>query len=172
MPRTGNPRGFPWSDGERATPAQKEQSMNRVASRFATTFNTPSPLLRRALLIDATLTAIAGIALVLAAGPLGAFVELPAAVLRIAGVIFIPFAALAGWLGTRPRVRRTLVFVVIVLNALWAVDSVLFLLAGWVETTPRGEWFVIGHAVMIGVIAEMEFLGLRRSTLVESYARH
>jgi hypothetical protein len=151
--------------------AVKEQSMNSVAPRLVTTFNTPSPLLRRALLTDATLTAIAGIALVLAAGPLGTFLELPAAVLRIAGVIFIPFAAFAGWLGTRSRVRRSLVFVVIALNALWAVDSVLLLLSGWVETTPLGEWFVGGNALIIAVLAEVEFLGLRRSTLVESYAR-
>jgi hypothetical protein len=150
--------------------AVKEQSMNSVAPRFVTSFNTPSPLLRRALLTDATLTAIAGIALVLAAGPLGTFLELPAAVLRIAGVIFIPFAAFAGWLGTRSRVRRTLVFVVIALNALWAVESVLLLLSGWVETTLLGECFVGGQALIVAVLAEVEFLGLRRSTLVESYA--
>jgi hypothetical protein len=152
--------------------AVKEQSMNSVAPRFVTSFNTPSPLLRRALLADAALCAVAGIALVLAAGPLGTFLELPAAVLRIAGVIFIPFAAFAGWLGTRSRVRRTLVFVLIALNALWAVDSVLLLLSGWVETTPLGECFVVGQALLTAVVAEVEFLGLRRSTLVESYARH
>jgi hypothetical protein len=146
--------------------------MNSVASRLATSFNTPSTLLRRALLADATLSAITGIALVLAAGPLGALLELPAVGLRAAGVIFIPFAVLAGWLGTRERVRRTLVFVVIVLNALWALDSLLLLLMGWVDTTRLGEYFVIGQAVIVGVLAEMEFLGLRRSTLVESYARH
>jgi len=146
--------------------------MNSVASRLATSFNTPSTLLRRALLADATLSAITGIALVLATGPLGALLELPAVGLRAAGVIFIPFAVLAGWLGTRERVRRTLVFVVIVLNALWALDSLLLLLMGWVDTTRLGEYFVIGQAVIVGVLAEMEFLGLRRSTLVESYARH
>ena len=47
--------------------AVKEQSMNSVAPRFVTSFNTPSPLLRRALLADAALCAVAGIALVLAA---------------------------------------------------------------------------------------------------------
>jgi hypothetical protein len=59
-----------------------------------------------------------------------------------------------------------------VLNALWAVDSVLMLITRWVETTPLGDLFVIGHAIIIAAIAEMEFIGLRRSTLVESYARH
>lgn len=146
--------------------------MNSVADRLVTSFNIPSPLLRRALLTDAALAVIAGIALVVAAGSLGAFLELPAAALRIAGVIFIPFGAFAGWLGSRARVRRTLVFAVIVLNILWAVDSVLLVLSGRVVTTLLGECFVVGHAMIIAVVAEMEFVGLRRSTLVESYVRH
>jgi len=129
--------------------AVKEQSMNSVPSRLATSFNTPSPLLRRALLSNA-LTAVVGIALVLAAGPLGAFLDLPAVALRIAGAIFIPFGTFAGWLGTRTRVHRTLVFVVIVLNALWAMDSVLLLLLGWVQTTMLGECFVIGRPCLPG----------------------
>ena len=146
--------------------------MNNTATRLVTSFNTPSALLRRALLADATLTSVAGIFLVLAARPLGVFLSLPATMLQIAGLIFIPFGAFEGWLGTRPRVHRSLVFVVIVLNALWAVDSVLLLVTRWVETTSLGELFVIGHAVIIAAIAEVEFIGLRRSTLVESYARH
>jgi CHASE2 domain-containing sensor protein len=92
--------------------------------------------------------------------------------LRIAGLILFPVGAFAGWLGTRPRVHRSLVIVVIVLNALWAVDSVFMLLTRWVETTPIGEFFVIGLAVIVATIAELELIGLRRSTLVESYARH
>jgi hypothetical protein len=146
--------------------------MNNTATRLVTTFSTPSSLLRRALLADATLTSIAGIVLVLAARPLGVFPDLPTSMLQIAGLIFIPFGAFAGWVGTRPRVHRPLVFVVIVVNALWAVDSVLMLLTRWVETTPIGELFVIGQAVVVAAIAEIEFIGLRRSTLVESYARH
>ncbi|MEA3180046.1 MAG: hypothetical protein QOI59_3569 [Gammaproteobacteria bacterium] len=146
--------------------------MNSTATRLVTTFSTPSSLLRRALLADATLTSIAGVVLVLSARPLGVFLDLPASMLQIAGLIFIPFGAFAGWVGTRPRVHRPLVFVVIVVNALWAVDSVLMLLTRWVETTPIGELFVIGQAVVVAAIAEIEFIGLRRSTLVESYARH
>ena len=145
--------------------------MNTVAPRLPTSFNTPSLLLRRALLTDATLTAIAGMALVLAAGPLSTLFALSPLLLRGAGVIFLPFAALAGWLGTRARVHRTLVFTVILLNALWAVDSVLLLLTKWVEPTPFGELFVIAQAILTGAIAEVEFIGLRRSTVVESYAR-
>jgi hypothetical protein len=146
--------------------------MSTLATRLVTSFHIPSTLLRRALLADSTLTSIAGIVLVLAARPLGAFLNLQPAMLAIAGLIFFPVGAFAGWLGTRPRVHRSLVIVVIVLNALWAVDSVLMLLTRWVETTPIGEFFVIGHAVIVATIAELEFIGLRRSTLVESYAPH
>jgi hypothetical protein len=134
-------------------------------------FNTPSPLLRRALLADAVLTGISGVALLLAAAPLSAVLALPSALLLSAAAIFIPFAVFVAWLGSRPRVYRPLVFAAIVLNALWAVDSVLLLLTPWVQPTPFAELFVIAQAIVVAVLAELEFIGLRRSTLVESYAR-
>ena len=145
--------------------------MNTVAPRLPVSFNTPSPLLRRALVADATLTAVTGLTLVFAADPLSTLLSLPAALLVVSGLIFIPFAALAGWLGTRARVHRTLVFAVIVLNALWAVDSVLLLFTKWVEPTLLGELFVISQALFTALIAELQFIGLRRSTAVDSYAR-
>jgi hypothetical protein len=145
--------------------------MNTVAPRAPISFYTPSPLLRRALLTDATLTGITGAALVVLASWLAPLLQLPSALLLSAGVIFIPFAVLVGWLGTRPRVHRPLVFAVIVLNALWAVDSVLLLFTRWVQPTPFGELFVVAQALFTAVIAEVEFIGLRRSTTVESYAR-
>jgi hypothetical protein len=77
--------------------------MNNTATRLVISFNTPSALLRRALLADATLTSVAGIVLVLAARPLGVFLSLPATMLEIAGLIFIPFGAYDG----RPSSSRT-----------------------------------------------------------------
>jgi hypothetical protein len=145
--------------------------MNTVAPRANTSFNTPSALLRRVLLADAVGTGISGLALLVAAAPLSARLGLPSGLLMGAAAIFIPFAAYVGWLGTRRRVHRPLVFAAIVLNALWAVDSVLLLLTPWVQPTPFGELFVIAQAVLVAGIAELEFIGLRRSTLVESYAR-
>jgi hypothetical protein len=54
---------------------------------------------------------------------------------------------------------------------LWALDSVLLLVSGWIEPTVLGEMFVLGQALIVAVLAELEFLGLRRSTLVEAHAR-
>lgn len=145
--------------------------MNHVAAPLVASFSAPSRLLRHALLTDATLTGLVGIGLSLAASQLAGLLQLPAGALRISGLLFIPFAVVAGWLGTRERVHRPLVFAVITLNALFALDATLVLVGGWVETNVLGELFIAAHALVCAVLAEAEFLGLRRSTRVDSYAR-
>ena len=144
---------------------------NATTTSLVTSFTAPSPLLRKALLADALLSGITGLALLLAAGPLATLEGLPVGLLRWSGIILIPFAAFVAWLGTRERVQRPLVFAVVACNALWALDSVLLLVTGWVEPTILGEAFVLGQAAVVAVLAELEFLGLRRSTLVEAHAR-
>jgi hypothetical protein len=74
-------------------------------------------------------------------------------------------------LGSLERLQRPFVFAVIVANAVWALDSVLLLFSGWVEPTILGKTFVVGQALIVGALAEMEFVGLRRSTQVQAYAR-
>ena len=144
---------------------------NATTTSLVTSFTAPSPLLRKALLADALLSGITGLALLLAAGPLATLEGLPVGLLRWSGFILVPFAAFVAWLGTRERVQRPLVFAVVACNALWALDSVLLLVTGWVEPTILGEAFVLGQAAVVAVLAELEFLGLRRSTLVEAHAR-
>jgi hypothetical protein len=151
--------------------AVKETIVNHATASPIATFHAPSPLLRRTLLIDAALAFLSGIALTLASDPLAELLQLPVTALRACGLLFLPFAALAGWLGTRDRVHRPLVFFVIALNALFSVDLVILLLGGWLQTNRLGELFVATHAVIIAVLAEMEVYGLRRSTRVDAYAR-
>jgi len=135
------------------------------------TFSTPSALLRKALLADAALSGMTGLALAFAASPLAALFALPVALLRWSGVILIPFAAIVARLGSLERLQRPCVFAVILANAVWALDSVLLLFSGWVEPTILGKTFVVGQALIVGALAELEFVGLRRSTRVQSYAR-
>jgi hypothetical protein len=144
---------------------------NATTTSLVTSFTAPSPLLRKALLADALLSGITGLVLLLAAGPLATLEGLPVGLLRWSGIILIPFAIFAAWLGTRERVQRPLVFAVVACNALWALDSVLLLVTGWIEPTILGEVFVLGQAAVVAVLAELEFIGLRRSTLVEAHAR-
>ena len=145
--------------------------MNTTGSLVAS-FTAPSPLLRKALLADAVLSGITGLLLALAAAPLAGPLGLPVGLLRWSGIILIPFAAFVAGLRMRERLQRPFVFVVVACNVLWAVDSVLLLFTGWIEPTLLGELFVIAQAIIVAVLAELEFVGLRRSTLVEAHARH
>ena len=141
-----------------------------MSSRQTRKFTTPSALLRNALLADAVLSGATGLTLALAAGPLSTLLGLSVGLLRESGLFILPFAALAGWMRFRDRLARTSVFVLVVANALWALDSVLVLLLGWIEPTVLGEVFVVGQAAIVAVIAELQFVGLRRSTFVEAHA--
>ena len=137
-----------------------------------TTFTSPSPLLRKALRADAVLSGLTGLLLLIASNPLAGPFGLPVGLLRWSGVILVPFAAFVAYIATRTRVHRLLVFAVVACNALWALDSVSLLFTGWIEPTLLGEVFVILQAVVVLVLAELEFIGLRRSTLVETHARY
>ncbi len=138
----------------------------------ATSFTTPSSLLRKALLADTVLSGLTGLLLVLAAGPLAAPLGLPVGMLRWSGIILIPFAAFVARVRAQERIQRPLVFAIVACNALWALDSVLLLFTGWIEPTLPGEVFVAGQAIVVAMLAELEFVGLRRSTGVEARARH
>jgi hypothetical protein len=145
--------------------------MSDATTTLVTTFAAPSPLLRKALTADAVVTGLAGLVMALAAVPLSTRYGLPVGLLRWAGLICVPFGAFDAWLATRMRLQRPAVFFVVACNALWALDSILLLLSGWVEPTTLGTVFVLAQAVFTAVIAELELIGLRRSTLVEAYAR-
>lgn len=121
-----------------------------------------SPLLRRALQADALASGAMGLLLALAAGPLEELLGLPRALLLAAGIGLLPFALALGWLANRTTLRRGWVWAVLAINAVWVIDSLSLLALGWVEPTLLGNIFVIGQAVAVAVLAELEFFGLRR----------
>lgn len=126
----------------------------------------PSPLLRQALLSDAVTTGACVVLLVAGAGFLDGLLGLPAALLRGAGLVLVPFVGLVAWLGLRDHAPRPAVWAVIGLNLLWAVDSVLLVISGWVQPTAAGMAFVLGQAAVVAMYAELQFMGLRRSAVL------
>ncbi|WP_134497209.1 hypothetical protein [Microvirga pakistanensis] len=126
----------------------------------------PSPLLRQALLADATTSGAFGLLMLLAAGPLSYLLGLPEMLLRGAGAVLIPYVALLAWLGLRDRMHRALVWAVVLGNVLWAADSLLLLVSGWVAPTGAGYAFVIAQALVVLMYAELQIMGLRRSETV------
>ncbi|MFC4859543.1 hypothetical protein ACS8MQ_00155 [Pseudomonas sp. MAHUQ-62] len=121
-----------------------------------------SPMLRRALQADALASGAMGLLLTLAAGPLEELLGLPRALLLGAGIGLLPFALALGWLANRQTLRRGWIWAVLAINAVWVIDSLSLLALGWVEPTLLGKVFVIGQAVAVAVLAELEFFGLRR----------
>ena len=124
----------------------------------------PSDFLRRVLLADAITSGAMGLLLALLAGPLARWFGLPAGLLREVGIFLLAFAAFVAVLGLRRASPRLLFWLVIVGNALWALDSVLLLVSGWVAPTALGGAFVVAQALVVAALAELEYTGLRRST--------
>ena len=97
-----------------------------------------------------------------AAGMLG----LPETLLLIGGAVLLPFAALVAYLSLRPNLPRVAVWGVILVNVLWAAESVLLLMSGWVTPNAAGYVFVLAQAAVVLMYAELQYMGVRRSTIV------
>jgi hypothetical protein len=123
----------------------------------------PSDFLRSVLWADAASCAAMGLLLSVLATPLARWFGLPATMLLQAGVFLLGFALLVGGLAWRRASPRLLVWAVILGNALWALDSLLLLVSGWVAPTLLGGLFVAAQALVVAVLAELEYAGLRRS---------
>lgn len=123
----------------------------------------PNLFLRRVLFADAAVSAVVGAVMALGANLLQTLLNLPAALLLVAGVSLFPYAAYLVWLATRQQVPRAAVWVPIVLNVVWAADCVLLLLAAGLAPNALGVAFVVIQIVTVLAFAELEFIGLRRA---------
>lgn len=127
-----------------------------------------SPLLRRALALDAAACAAMGALLAVAAAPLAAWFGLPAPFLRGAGLLLLPCAAVLAWLAIRQDVPRLAAFAVIAVNLVWITDSLLLLAGGWFAPTGLGIAFVLAQAATVLALTAMEATGLTRSAMRSS----
>jgi hypothetical protein len=121
-----------------------------------------STFLRRALSLDATATGAMGLLAVPLARQLEAPLGLPAVFLQGAGAVCLAFAALLVVIATRRVIAPALVWLVIGLNTVWALDSIAILLLGWVQPSALGEAVIVAQAVAVAGLIELEYLGLRR----------
>ena len=119
--------------------------------------------LQRVLLADAVISGATGLLLLLGASFLAGLLELPEVLLRSAGLLLLPIVAYLAYLATGERLRRSAIWAVISLNALWAVASILLLLSGSVAPNLLGAAFIIFQALVVALFAELQYLGLRRS---------
>ena len=87
---------------------------------------------------------------------------MPAALLRTAGLVLMPYVMFVIYAGTRERLVPGMVWTVIVANVLWTAASLLLLVGGWVAPTLLGYAFVIGQALVVALFGQLQYVGLRR----------
>src|SRR6202045_2623051 len=124
----------------------------------------PSVFLRRAIQADAIFSGVSAVLLTFGAGDIAPLLNLPEALLRESGLFLIAYTALVGWLGTRQTMPKALVAIVIAGNAAWALASIALLFSGAVTPNLLGEAFVAAQAIATGVLAELQYIGLRKSS--------
>jgi hypothetical protein len=128
----------------------------------------PVPFLRQALLSDGVTTGACAALMLAGAGYLESMLGLPAILLQGAGLVLVPYAAWVTALGFRERLSRPVVWAVIAANVAWAVGSLLLLFGGWVQPNAAGYAFVLAQAAVVGMYAELQFIGLRRSAALSA----
>jgi hypothetical protein len=123
----------------------------------------PTLFLRRVLLVDAAISGATGLLSVAGAGLMQSLLAVPSAVLTCAGLSLVAFAVLVAYVATRATMPRAGVIAVIVCNLVWAADSILVLLGGWIAPSPLGYAFITAQALVVAILAQLEYVGLRRS---------
>ncbi|UNB54147.1 hypothetical protein [Mycolicibacterium sp. YH-1] len=131
--------------------------MTATTSRVTTN----DSFLRFALRLDAVCTGLGGVALAAAAGPMSSFTEVPRAAEYGLAAFFVVYGITVFGLSRLPAVRTPGVWV-IVANLLFTVAAVAVVLAGVWPLTTAGIVFVLAGGVYTLVMADLQYLGLRR----------
>ena len=118
--------------------------------------------LRLALKLDAVASGALGLLAAVAAPMLETLLGIPAALLLPLGLFLVAYAAAVWLTGARARLSRTAAWAVVGLNAVWAIDSLALVAAGWLPLTALGVAFVLAQAAAVTLFAALQILGLRR----------
>ncbi|MFD8639844.1 hypothetical protein ACFV14_06010 [Streptomyces zaomyceticus] len=120
----------------------------------------PHSAVRRFLALDAVVTGANGIAYALASGPLGELLGVDTGLLFELGVLLAVYAAGVAWLASRPQPPALGVKLVVDINALWAVLSIVALVA-WLEPTTAGLVWTPVQAATVAGFAVLQWAALR-----------
>lgn len=122
-----------------------------------------SRLLRGTMVADAVISGATGLLMAAGAGVLASLLGVPEALMRYAGLMLLPFAAIVLYLAKAPAPPRAGVRTIIALNLAWAAASILALVSGAIEPTSLGMAFVIFQAVVVAGFADLQYVALRRA---------
>lgn len=118
-------------------------------------------LLRMAMRVDAVCSALCGLALIIAAGPISRLTGIPTVAEYTIGAVFLLYAT-AVFLGSGLERVRTPGIVTAIANLLFTVAAVVVVLARPVDLTTAGVVAVLAGGVYTLVFADLQYLGVRR----------
>jgi hypothetical protein len=121
----------------------------------------PDAFLRLAMRADALISGATGVGLLLLAPQVAEVSGTTAAVEYATGAFFVGFGAIVLFLAARPAVRTSGLMLAIG-NLLFSVLTVIVVLAGVWPLTTTGIILVLGTGVYTLVMAELQYVGVRR----------
>ncbi|GAA1616514.1 hypothetical protein ACFQY4_18360 [Catellatospora bangladeshensis] len=127
----------------------------------ALTAPVPSRMLRTVLRIDSIAGLVSGAGLVAAAPTYADLFGLPVAVAVPVGLFLVALAGFIWFAAT--RLDAWAVTAVIVTNVYWVLLSAVVLATGAMPLTTAGTVFVVAQAAGVGLLAELQYVGLRRT---------
>ena len=122
----------------------------------------PSGLLRLALRLDAVASGACGLLALVAGHLLADLLGTPPSLLGPVGLFLVIYAAALVAIAARRQVSLPAAWTVIVFNLLWAVASLAVVIGGWLPLTGLGVAAVLAQAVAVTLLADLQFLGVRR----------
>ncbi|MBT9596800.1 MAG: hypothetical protein IV094_12515 [Vitreoscilla sp.] len=122
-----------------------------------------TPFLRTVLRADAVLSTLTMLALVADAEPLSAWLGVPAATLRIAGIALLPWVGYLVWLSRLDVAPPAALWVAVGGNAVWAVECAAMAFGFGLQPDRTGQALLAVQSVGGLVLAELEWVGFRRA---------
>lgn len=122
-----------------------------------------SRFVRNVFLADAVVSGAAAVVMLLGGHWLQAVLQLPAWLMLGGGATLVAYAALVGWLSRRDRIARPVVWAVLAVNLLWALDCAVLAWGGWLQPSVWGQLFLGAQVAAVLVFAELQYVCLRRA---------
>jgi len=119
--------------------------------------------LRTIIAVDAAVCGLSGVVLAADTALVAGLVGMEPGVIREVGLFLVVYAALLAWLASRPALPRAVVWALVALNVIWAVESALLPLLGWARPSGLGLALLLAQAAGALLVADLQFLALRKA---------
>lgn len=119
-------------------------------------------LLHTVLWADGASSGAMGLALAAGAGLFASLLQLPEDLLRVAGLVLLPYAAGVLAVASRAEPGRRAVMAIAAVNVLWVLGSAVLLMLPGIEPGILGTVFVIAQAGLVALFAELQLVSLKR----------